>query len=401
MNIAFVNPEYPSQTTRDHGGIATYIYNLSNALADLGHKVFILARKGTVPDLLRPNVSFHTFDNIPVSAPFSFIYRRLWNNIYWERGCSNAAKQALLSIHKKYPIDIVEIPEYHGLAHQFGFLTPFPVVIHFHTPTKIIDMLDQVPVTQSNRMWYRFENRAIKKGTALKCTSESLKSLLKEHCGVSPDKVAVIRNPVPVYPFSSIKKSHSFDKSRINILFSGRLERRKGAEIILFAINDIMNIDSRIHMTFAGQTEFGQVDGYRQAIERSLEKRFRERVWFLGPIDRTRLCKLYCESDIFLMPSLFDNAPNSLFEAMAAKLPVIAGDVGGINEIIRDRENGLLFKIENTSEFVDRIRELITSVEDAKKYALNAYNDVITIYSPGKIAQETAMFYTNVKRAKS
>ncbi|MBD3391279.1 MAG: glycosyltransferase, partial [Chitinivibrionales bacterium] len=132
---------------------------------------------------------------------------------------------------------------------------------------------------------------------------------------------------------------------------------------------------------------------YRQGIERALDRSCRERVWFLGAVERLRLPALYGRSDIFLIPSLFDNAPNSLFEAMAAKLPVIASDVGGMNEIIRDGENGLLFPVDRHAGLIDSVRRMVEDPRAASRMAEQAYEEVTTLYNPKRIAEETLAFY--------
>ena len=103
-------------------------------------------------------------------------------------------------------------------------------------------------------------------------------------------------------------------------------------------------------MTFAGETELGDAYSYRQAIERTLRDSERKRVWFLGPLPIKKLSALYCRSSCFLFPSLFENAPYGLFEAISARLPVIASDSGGVREIIRHKDTGLLFSPDSIDE---------------------------------------------------
>ena len=62
--------------------------------------------------------------------------------------------------------------------------------------------------------------------------------------------------------------------------------------------------------------------------------------------------------DIFVLPSLREGMPNAVLEAMACGLPVIASEVGGASEILRDGENGLLVcptDVEQLSEYLYRL----------------------------------------------
>ena len=238
------------------------------------------------------------FHNTPVAEPFSFLSRRFNSKIYWENGCSRAAYDLILQLHKKSPLDIVEIPEYNGIASQFMQPLPFSLVINFHTPTVLIDELNLTVVTRQRKKWYEYEKNALKNATAFRCPSKSLLYKLKDIYPIQPDQVSVIHNPIPTYSFEAIKKKETKNNGQCEILFSGRLERRKGAEIILQAINNILDIDKNIHITFAGETEIGESAGYRQTIERTLDDEKRSRTWFLGPMDRDKLSLLFLKTHL-------------------------------------------------------------------------------------------------------
>ncbi len=400
MNIALVNSEYPSPTGKDHGGIATYVYTMANALADAGHCVHVCARNNTLPDKLNDKVIFHTFKYSPVQTPFTFLSRRFNGRIYWEKGCSQSLLECIHAIHEKTPLDAVEIPEYNGLASQFSSPQPFPVIINFHTPTILIDKLNLTPATKQRRRWYTYEKNALKNADAFRCPSKALAARLTGLFSLPQEEISIIRNPIPTTFFDVIRKRQSRPPKRCEILFSGRLERRKGAEIILRIICKILAIDPSIHVTFAGETEMGESASYRLAIERAVGHENRERIWFLGPQDRERLSLLLCRSDIFIMPSLFENAPYTLLEAMAAQLPVIGADTGGISEIIEHNETGLLFSPDTPEELCACIREYITKPDLRNNLAARAYNYVKKTFNPAEIAQQSVAFYSSVKEKK-
>ena len=400
MNIALINPEHPSLSGQGHGGIATYVYTMANALCDAGQKVHVLVRKGTVTDSLNKSVELHTFHNTPVAKPFSFLSRRFNSKIYWEMGCSKAAFDCILKLHNKSPLDVVEIPEYNGIASQFIQPLPFSLVINFHTPTVLIDELNLIAVTRQRKKWYTYEKNALRNATAFRCPSKSLQYKLNDIFSIQPDQVTVIHNPIPTYSFEVIKKKETSANGHCEILFSGRLERRKGAEIILQAINTILDINKNIHITFAGETEIGESAGYRQAIERILDDEKRSRTWFLGPMERDKLSLLYRRSDVFLIPSLFENSPYTLLEAMAARLPIVGADTGGINEIIDNNKTGLLFSLNSIDEFYNCIKVLVSSPKQGVTLAQNAYEYLTKNYNPETIAQQTIEFYNSIVKRK-
>lgn len=397
MHIAFINSEYPSLSGQDHGGIATYIYTMANALFDAGHQVSILARVGTTPDSLNPGISFFTFNNDPPRGVLSPIQRIMNSSIYWERSCSKAALNCALQLHKTSRIDIIEIPEYNGLASEFIGPLPFSVVITFHTPTLLIDELNHTAPTASRKKMYSYERRALKKAVAFRCPSNSLAKIVSERFAIPLQRIAIIPNPISTAPFTVVEKKQPKADTACEILFSGRLERRKGAELMLRTIDQILSISPSVNVSFAGATEMGESANYREGIERSVSKEKRTRLWFLGPQHRSNLITLYRRSDIFLIPSLFENSPYSLLEAMAAGLPVVGADTSGIREIIRHNDNGLLFPLDKPHELCKCLSSLVESVERRTSLGASAKEYVRTRHHPDFIARETISFYEDIK----
>ena len=395
MRIALVNSEYPSRDGQ--GGIATYTYTLANALAAQNHTVHVCARKETCPDPLAPTVRFHTFDfkgAQPLQRLSSLFHRS--GPVEWERGHARAVRELLLKIHKDEGLDVVEFPEYGGLAAECGKSLPIPLVVAFHTPSEMVDSLNKQPITAAQRKWHRFEEKALKNATAFRCPSEALKTHMCSRYELASAAVTLIRNPVSTGLFEKIQENYHSSDEHIDLLFAGRLEFRKGIDVMSNTIRDILKLDPRITVTFAGESMLRTGPLYRLRIENKLSDEERKRVWFLGPVKRSELVVLYCRSTMLLIPSLFENAPYVLLEAMAARLPAIGADAGGIKEILRHRENGLLFSLSDPASLVNCIGEYINNPSLAAACAEQASRDIQTLYSPGRIASQSVAFYQSL-----
>jgi glycosyltransferase involved in cell wall biosynthesis len=72
------------------------------------------------------------------------------------------------------------------------------------------------------------------------------------------------------------------------------------------------------------------------------------------------LRQLYRESDVFILPSLQDQQPKVLMEAMSQSLPVIATNVGGIPTIVQNGENGLLVPPARPEAFATAVRQVLS-----------------------------------------
>ncbi|MBD3346744.1 MAG: glycosyltransferase [Chitinivibrionales bacterium] len=396
MNIALVNPEYPTLSGVDHGGTATYTYNCANALHALGHRVYVLAKNGTIPDYLSPGIEYVEFEPEPNPRFTRIIDRFKPGEIAWEQAYSRGLHKKLHAINAKNRLDIVDIPEYNGLAYELKHPLPFKVVINFRTPRILVDRLNKTKITATYRKWYAFEKKAAKNGVAYRTSSNALQQKVAVWFDIPKSKIAVIRNPVDTCPFDTIQKRDRFRMEIINVLFAGRIEYRKGAELIVKTIDRILALDDRINVTFAGEPRKQEGDNYQDSIERSVDLEQRKRLWFLGPIKHNQLPVLFSNSDIFFIPSLFDNSPNSLLEAMACGMPVVASDTGGINEIIEHKRNGLLFSLADTDSLIGCFREYLNDPECAIRMGQQARRDCKNLYLPPHIGSQIVDFYKEI-----
>ena len=79
----------------------------------------------------------------------------------------------------------------------------------------------------------------------------------------------------------------------------------------------------------------------REARGRALDGR----VQFIGPLDRDGVLALFRAADASLLSSTWENFPHTVVEALAVGTPVVATAVGGVPELVRDGENGLLVSV--------------------------------------------------------
>ena len=88
-----------------------------------------------------------------------------------------------------------------------------------------------------------------------------------------------------------------------------------------------------------------------------------EAVTFTGRIDNRRIHELYRSADVLLNPSLVDNTPISLLEAMASGVPIVSTNVGGVPYLVRDGETALLVPAGDPAAMASAIAQLLGDVE--------------------------------------
>jgi glycosyltransferase involved in cell wall biosynthesis len=120
----------------------------------------------------------------------------------------------------------------------------------------------------------------------------------------------------------------------------------------------------------------------RGALERrASELGLVERVRFLGPLPREGVLRLFGAADASLLPSAWENFPHTVVEALAVGTPVIASAVGGVPEVVRDGENGLLVPPGNPDALAAAIRrffagdELRRTLADAAAASVASYTE--------------------------
>lgn len=138
------------------------------------------------------------------------------------------------------------------------------------------------------------------------------------------------------------------------LLFVGRLSGEKGVEYLLRAVALAYEQGLAVELDVVGE---GQLASSLARLTEELE--IADRVRFLGRIaSRTELDQFYRACDIFILPSLQDQQPKVLMEAMAQSTPIIATNVLGIPSIVQDGENGLLVPPADPPAIVEAIRRI-------------------------------------------
>jgi glycosyltransferase involved in cell wall biosynthesis len=103
---------------------------------------------------------------------------------------------------------------------------------------------------------------------------------------------------------------------------------------------------------------------------REIEPLFGARARFLGVVPEARLPAVYAAADIYVWPAVREAYGMALLEAQAAGVPAVAGAVGGVPDILRDGETGLLARDGDAEDFAAKLRRLLT--DPARRTALGA-----------------------------
>ncbi len=156
---------------------------------------------------------------------------------------------------------------------------------------------------------------------------------------------------------NGFKKSFGRSKGSIHLLSVGRLHPIKGVEYLLEAVKSLDHKD--VKLTIVG--DYFYLPKYTADIKQKIRTlSIEDRVALKGEIkDAEQLLKVYNQSDIFVMPSLWETSPIVIVEAMSVGLPVVATHVGGIPEWVEDGTNGILVPPKDSVKLADAIDQLV------------------------------------------
>lgn len=153
----------------------------------------------------------------------------------------------------------------------------------------------------------------------------------------------------------------SIDRNTVDILFVGRLEKRKGVFELLKACSVLWEDGLDFNLKLIGRDDL-VYDGLNTTIKEWFSKnylKFMSRVDFMGMVDAKSLIRAYNECDFFVAPSEFESFGLIFIEAFRASKPAIGFRVGGVEEIIEDKKNGLLVEKNDVDELHKAIKLLI------------------------------------------
>jgi glycosyltransferase involved in cell wall biosynthesis len=134
------------------------------------------------------------------------------------------------------------------------------------------------------------------------------------------------------------------------------------------------------------------------AIKNNVSEAFNHlpfKVNYLGKINPKDVAEIYSVADAYISPSLEDNLPNTVAEAMSCGVPVVAFHTGGLPEMIDHKKNGYLAAYKNEIDLADGIHFII-SHEYPDVLKLNARNKALDKYLPEKISGAYESVYRNL-----
>lgn len=185
-----------------------------------------------------------------------------------------------------------------------------------------------------------------------------------------------IDNPPSNELIQQTRKSLVILKDQIALLSIGHLGHIKGHQDTITALATITHTTPNVHLYIAGD---GNSKEKQTIIEQISSLKLQKHITLLGQINNVK--EWLCACDIFVQPSIEEAFGLVFIEAGAQAKPVVATCVGGIKEIIIDKETGFLVSPSKPTELANKLNLLINSTAQRVNIGENAYRRVKTHFS--------------------
>ena len=391
MNVVQVGtgsvPVLPGVT----GGAEKYIHYLSAALQRLGHQLTVI--------------------DMPAGPASASPYRRLEVPLLWRYDSNLVAhavrgllfgRAAARQLERLIQQGEVELVNFHS---QFTGVVGIPVarrhgvpnVFTMHNPLWSDDRACQSPLQRAK---FFLEKRAEAEADSVIGLSGHVTDHRVRYFGVSRAKVTVVPVGVDDYWFqpvavtSLVKQKYAPDREPL-VLVVGRISPYKNQLLVARALPHLLAAVSNVRVVFVGPPDSSSYLRHVRAIV--TEGRAEENVIFAGVVPLEELAQLYSLAQVFVLPSLQENCPQVLLEAMAQAKAVVASDIAPVREMLPEGTGELVPPLDHEALAQTLIRLLL---DDGARLelGLRARQRVYDVYRWGRVASRAVEVYKRLTR---
>ena len=383
MRILMLTWEYPPRVV---GGISRVVHDLSKTLIKDGHEVTVITYKdGDAPYFEDDKgVKVYRVDNYMIN-PNNFIDWIMQMNF------AMVAKANEI-IAQEGNFDVIHAHDwlvaYASKTLKNSYNIPIVATIHATEAGRNSGIHDETQRYINDTEWMLTYEAA-----EVIVNSNYMKNELQRLFGLPYEKINVVPNGVNLTLFNSVERDYNFrrrfamDNEKI-ILFMGRLVYEKGVQHLISAMPKILEGYHDTKLIIAGKG--GMIDELKAQVH-SLG--IDEKVYFAGYMNGKDVQKMYKAADISVFPSTYEPFGIVALEAMLSENPVVVSDIGGLNEIVQHKENGMKSYAGNPNSIADSILELLYDHKLCAEITKRAKNKVRNEYNWSKIAQDTHFTY--------
>ena len=302
-----------------------------------------------------------------------------------------------LDFGMRFKYDITVIWKLYSLLKRERIDIIYAFMFHPTILGRIIGKIARVPVILSSVRTMKQESRLRLKldrltsgiSDRIVTVADSVYQFCRNQVGISEDKLLTIYNGIEVEKYHCDRK-YILDSNVVIGCTSG-LRKVNGHPYLIEAANLLRGRNIRYKIVGSGDEE-------TKLKKMASDKNLADRIEFVGySSDIPEQLKKF---DIYVQPALYAGLSNSVLEAMASGLPVIATDVGGTSEAIIDGKTGFLVPPKNQEAIAEKITYLIEHPDVARRLGQNAKVSVREKFSVESMVNQTNQLFESMIQSK-
>lgn len=385
VNICFIGLEY---ATNEACGAGVYAWNLTKAIADLGHNVHVITW-GSIKIKERNNLHIHV---PPVNH--SIFPQLLCKLLYLF-----SIPFLLLKIKKtSQGIDLIHVNAqfFSALICAFStclipYLAAIPKVLTLHHSNYYEYLIDRrQSLTKNTRLFVRrfstiVESIVVKKYDSIITVSEFTRKSLIETYALDQRKISVVFNGVVPPSKKNFKNFFPKKNGEVWLLSVGRNEPRKAYGVLLDAFKNVSIKFPQVKLILVGK-----------GITKNQLLTGHDNVLLYDYLDSEKLMNMYNLCDVYVSASTLEGFGLTVFEAMAAGKPIIAAKNGGISEFVKNMVNGMLVEPNNSRALYEGIIYMLMNKKSWKPIGQNNANYVRSTFKWELTGKKTIDIYSKL-----
>lgn len=384
MIIGMLTWEFPPRIV---GGIARHCYGLAKALARLGHEVHVITLDlPGIPDYEEIDGVKVYRTAVEVGHPNFFTWAFIFNH-FMEKRVGDLSREVDFDVFHIH--DWLSAPS--GIASKHFLKKPLVVTMH-STENGRSGLYNPDAFTIDGMEWW-----ATYEASKVIVTSNSMKGEICGHFRVPEEKVVIIPNGIDVKKFQvqvdrwAVRSRYGVNPNEKLVLCVGRLVPQKGIEYLLQAVP---MISQRYHDTKFIIVGEGWLRSHLEHVANSTG--YKWKIMFTGFIPDSELVALLLSADVLVVPSIYEPFGIVALEGMAAGVPVVASQVGGLAEVIEHDKTGVFVYPRSPESIAWGVAHVLFNPEHTRWMVQNAKEMVRKTYSWEAIAKKTVEVYKEV-----
>lgn len=392
MKVCLVTSEYPREGVLS-GGPGVHFENLAQGLVELGHEVHVvtLTKEASRKSMLGA-VHLHEIHSMPPfgigkwdlcdKLPLREIYRM------WTVACY------LSKICKEFSIDVIETTNFHSLCLFFAYFKNRPKLVTRVSTTMQGGVKDRLKkFSKKQRLVFWFEKLAVQKSDHLITHTIAHRDLVTPELQLSADDFKMIPHGIKI-ECENPTILEGKPNEVVQVLYVGRLEKRKGTDVLLEAIPRVVEKHPQVKFTLVGR-DTSDKKWEREFFEKN-GATMKESVVFAGPVSDEELLENYEKCHVYVAPARYESFGLTYVEAMSYGKPVIGCRAGGVPEVIADNVTGFLCEPNNAEDLCEKLLRLVSDGELRKKMGIAARERVMELFTHTKMAAKSVRYYQSV-----